>query len=105
MADKKWKLGDLEFDSEQEYLDASKDLKKIRSIMENHDITKPAEAKAVLKELAGKPVFVSSYGLKFVEKLEKTVAGANEKHPPSAPDEKKERATQKKKEKKGFIFW
>ena len=104
MADKKWKLGDLEFDSEQEYLDASKDLKKIRSIMENHDITKPAEAKAVLKELAGKPVFVSSYGLKFVEKLEKTVAGANEKHPPSAPDEKKERATQKKKEKKVHII-
>ena len=32
MADKKWKLGDLEFDSEQEYLDASKDLKKIKSI-------------------------------------------------------------------------
>ena len=74
MAEKKWKLGDLEFDSEQEYLDATKDLKKIKQIMEKHDITKPAEARIVLQEVTGKPFFVSSYGLKFVEKLEKTVA-------------------------------
>ena len=104
MADKKWKLGDLEFDSEQEYLDASKDLKKIKSIMEKHDITKPAEAKAVLREIADKPVFVSSYGLKFVEKLEKTVAGAKEMQASSVSDEKKGRTAKKKKEKKVHII-
>ena len=105
MADKKWKLGDLEFDSEQEYLDASRDLKKIKSIMEKHDITKPAEAKAVLKEVTDKPVFVSSYGLKFVEKLEKTVAGAKaaESAADSAKAEEKT-AKKKKKEKKVHII-
>ena len=98
MAEKKWKLGDLEFDSEQEYLDASQDLKKIKSIMEKHDITKPKEAEAVLKEVTDKPVFVSSYGLKFVEKLEKTVAGAKEKSASVAGGEKvPEKAAKKKK--------
>ncbi len=72
MAEKKWKLGELEFDTEQEYLNASKDLKKIKLIMQKYDITKPADARAVLKEITDKPVFVSSYGLRFVEKLEKT---------------------------------
>ena len=48
MADKKWKLGDLEFDSEQEYLDASRDLKKIKAIMEKRDITKPAFSKPTM---------------------------------------------------------
>ena len=43
MEEKKWKLGDLEFDSEKEYLDASRDLKKIKQIMEKHDVSKPNE--------------------------------------------------------------
>ena len=85
MAEKKWKLGDLEFDSETEYLNATKDLKKIKQIMDKHDVTKPEEARIVLKEVAGKPVFVSSYGLKFVEKLEKTAAEGQ----PSSADQKK----------------
>ncbi|MDD6037323.1 MAG: hypothetical protein PUD20_00780 [bacterium] len=69
---KKWKLGDLEFDTEQEYKDATQDLKKIKEIMDAHDITKPREAKAVLDELKREPKFLSAYGEKFVEKLEKT---------------------------------
>lgn len=101
MAEKKWKLGDLEFDSEQEYLDASKDLKKIKSIMEKHDITKPAEARAVLKEIADNQVFVSSYGEKFVEKLEKTAAEAKPADGPSAGHAK---PAAKKKEKKVHII-
>lgn len=100
MEEKKWKLGDLEFDSEQEYLEASKDLKKIKLIMEKHDITKPEEARSVLKELSGKQAFTSSYGKKFIEKLEKTAgkaAGA-----PSAGNAKK--TAKKKKEKKVHII-
>ena len=99
MADKKWKLGDLEFDSEQEYLDASSDLKKIKAIMEKHDITKPVEAKKVLRQIADKPVFSSSYGLKFVEKLEKTAAGASasETAPNSKDDTGKKRKNKKNK--------
>ena len=105
MADKKWKLGDLEFDSEQEYLDASRDLKKIKLIMEKHDITKPSEAKAVLKEITDKPVFASSYGLKFVEKLEKTVAGAKTESASAAGSDKAPaKAAKKKKEKKVHII-
>ncbi len=96
MEQKKWKLGDLEFDSEQEYQDAAKDLKKIKQIMEEHDITRPDEARIVLREISEQPVFVSSYGLKFVEKLERTAAEA-------APEEKKttvSTASQKKPDKK-----
>ena len=106
MAAKKWKLGDLEFDSEQEYLDASSDLKKIKAIMEKRDITKPAEAKAVLKEITGKPVFASSYGLKFVEKLEKTAAGAKATEPSAAPggDRAAEKGTKKENEKEAHII-
>lgn len=79
MADKtkKWKLGDLEFDTEQEYKDATQDLKKIKEIMDAHDITKPGEAKAVLDELKEQPKFLSAYGEKFVEKLEKTAEPLN----------------------------
>ena len=98
MADKKWKLGDLEFDSEQEYLDASSDLKKIKAIMEKHDITKPAEAKKVLRQIADKPVFSSSYGLKFVEKLEKTAAG--ESTPETVPASKEQDENKRKNKKK-----
>ena len=104
MEEKKWKLGDLEFDSEKEYLDASRDLKKIKSIMEKHDITKPKEAEAVLREVTEKPVFVSSYGLKFVEKLEKTAAGAKTAKPEPASKERKASAPKKKKEKKVHII-
>lgn len=101
MAKQKWTLGDLEFDSEKEYQDATKDLKIIKQIMDQHDITKPQEARIVLKELDGKPVFVSEYGLKFVEKLEKTVAGkaAANTAPETGkkqPDAKKKPKTEKK---------
>ena len=103
MADKKWKLGDLEFDSEQEYLDASRDLKKIKAIMEKHDITKPEEAKIVLKEVTDKPVFASSYGLKFVEKLEKTATGVKAAETTSGTGKTSSNSTKKKKE-KGMIM-
>lgn len=99
MEEKKWKLGDLEFDSEQEFLDASKDLKKIKLIMEKHDITKPAEARRVINELSGKQAFVSSYGKKFIEKLEKTAAGTAQ----PANEGKKSKAVPVKKEKKVHI--
>lgn len=104
MAKQTWKLGDLEFDSEKEYQDATKDLKKIKKIMEQHDITVPAEARIVLKELEGQPVFVSDYGLKFVEKLEKTVTGERtpDKAPASKPDDRPAKTV--KKEKKVHII-
>jgi hypothetical protein len=80
MADKIWKLGELEFDSELEYMAASQDLKRIKLIMERHDVAKPAEARAVLKELENSPPFASDYGMKFVEKLEKTAANVGAKN-------------------------
>ncbi len=109
MAKQTWKLGDLEFDSEKEYQDATKDLKKIKKIMEKHDITKPQEARIVLQELEGQPVFVSDYGLKFVEKLEKTVAGAKEAEkkediPTANGTQKPKTAKNPKKEKKVHII-
>lgn len=100
MEEKKWKLGDLEFDSEQEYLEASKDLKKIKLIMEKHDITKPEEARRVLNELSGKQTFVSSYGKKFIEKLEKTAGGKTA----GTPTANVKKTVKKKNEKKVHII-
>ena len=68
----KWKLGDLEFDTEKEYQEAAQDLKKIKVLMDRFDTTKPDGARKALEQIKGKHVFVSSYGMKFVEKLEKT---------------------------------
>lgn len=104
MEDKKWKLGDLEFDSEKEYLEASKDLRKIKLIMEKHDISKPAEARRVLDELSGKQAFVSSYGMKFMEKLEKTAAESTTVSAQTKAAGKKSKAASAKKEKKVHII-
>jgi hypothetical protein len=106
MAKQKWKLGELEFDSEQEYLDAAEDLKRIKQIMERHDVTKPAEARAVIKELRSSPPFVSDYGKKFLEKLEKTAEiGQSAKKPVQPePPAKPVKVKKAKKEKKVHII-
>lgn len=70
---KKFKLGDLEFESEQEYREAAGDLKRIKSLMAKYDISDPSQARRILASIKAHPqTFRSPYGKKFVEKLEKT---------------------------------
>ena len=70
---KKFKLGDLEFDSEQEYREAAGDLKRIKSLMAKYDISDPSQARRILASIKAHPqTFRSPYGKKFIEKLEKT---------------------------------
>lgn len=69
---KKFKLGDLEFDSEQEYREAAGDLKRIKSLMAKYDISDPSQARRILASIKAHPqTFRSPYGKKFVEKLER----------------------------------
>lgn len=106
----KWKLGDLEFDTEKEYQEAAQDLKKIKVLMDRFDTTKPDGARKALEQIKGKHVFVSSYGMKFVEKLEKTagvgsVSQATKKTPAAAgkKQQKKPEKPKKKKEKEKHV--
>ena len=68
---KKYKLGDLEFDTEQEYQQAATDLKRIQSLVAKYDVANPQQAAKILASIRAHPeTFRSPYGRRFVEKLE-----------------------------------
>ena len=70
--EKKYKLGDLEFETEQEYREAAADLKRIKGLTEKYQIDDPAQAQKILTSIKAHPeTFRSPYGRKFVAKLEK----------------------------------
>lgn len=70
--EKKYKLGDLEFETEQEYRDAAADLKRIKGLTEKYQVDDPAQAQKILTSIKAHPeTFRSPYGRKFVAKLEK----------------------------------
>ena len=72
---KKYKLGELEFETEQEYREAAGDLKRIKGLMAKYDVSNPEQARKILSSIKAHPeTFRSPYGRKFVEKLEKTVS-------------------------------
>lgn len=72
---KKYKLGDLEFESEEEYREAAGDLKRIKSLMAKYDVSDPGQARRILASIKAHPqTFRSPYGKKFIEKLEKASA-------------------------------
>ncbi len=75
MADtKKYKLGELEFNTEQEYREAALDLKRIKELMAKYDLSNPEQSRRILTTIRAHPEsFRSPYGKKFVEKLERTV--------------------------------
>lgn len=73
--EKKYKLGELEFETEQEYREAAGDLKRIKGLMSKYDVSNPEQARKILASIKAHPeTFRSPYGRKFVEKLEKTVS-------------------------------
>lgn len=106
--EKKYKLGELEFETEQEYREAAMDLKRIKGLMDKYDVENPEQAKKILLSVRAHPdTFRSPYGQKFVAKLEHTAGVAPAPHtgsstPSPAGDgtEPKKRGSKIKKEKK-----
>ncbi len=78
MADgKKYKLGDMEFETEQEYRQAAADLKRIRELMAKYNVSDPEQAGKILAIIRKHPeTFRSPYGKKFIERLERSAAKA-----------------------------
>lgn len=69
--EKKYKLGEYEFRTEQEYREAAADLKRIKGIMDKYDVSNPEQAKKILATVKAHPESLRSpYGRKFIEKLE-----------------------------------
>lgn len=107
-SEKKYKLGDMEFETEQEYREAAADLKKIRNIMAKYNVKDPSQAQLILTSIQSHPqAFQSPYGKKFKDQLEKT-AGAQasgqaapepEAKPQAASVKQAPAAKEKKKEK------
>lgn len=70
--EKKYKLGDLEFETEQEYREAAADLKRIKGLVDKYNVEDPQQAAKILASIKAHPeTFRSPYGRKFVVKLEK----------------------------------
>lgn len=112
--EKKYKLGDLEFETEQEYREAAADLKRIKGLTEKYQVDNPAQAQKILTSIKAHPeTFRSPYGRKFVAKLEKAAGVSSSQasgssslntraeSAASAPsDDKKEQKRQKEKVRK-----
>ena len=79
MEERKYKIGNMEFQSEAEYMSAASDLKKIKALTENYDISNPAQAQKILAEIYSRPnIFKSDYGKRFVSQLERTAGVSGE---------------------------
>jgi len=107
--EKKYKLGELEFETEQEYREAAADLKRIKGLVDKYHVEDPQQAKKILASIKAHPdTFRSPYGRKFVAKLEKaagivpapTAAADKKAEKAAAKKEKKEKKEQEKREKR-----
>ncbi|MCR4946089.1 MAG: hypothetical protein K5929_03990 [Lachnospiraceae bacterium] len=91
-----YRIGEQEFETEQEYLAAKSDLERIKDIMASYDMGSKDGAKAALDFLGDDPGFESDYGRKFVEKLKKAAGGTVK---PAAKNADTAKATAQKKSK------
>ena len=99
--EKKYKLGDLTFDTEQEYREAAMDLKRIKGLMDRYNVEDPEQAKKILQSVKAHPeTFRSPYGQKFVVKLEQTAGAASAPSAASRPLFAQQQDKEQKKEKK-----
>ncbi|MCI8448183.1 MAG: hypothetical protein HFH30_07255 [Eubacterium sp.] len=103
----KYKLGEYEFRTEQEYREAAADLKRIKGIAEKYDVSNPEQAKKILATIQGHPEwFRSPYGKRFIEKLQ-SAAGMQKNNTPQTStlkqQDKPKREKKAKKEKKPKI--
>ena len=80
-----YKLGDLEFETEQEYNDATSDLKRIKALMSEYNVNTKEDALKVLELLKSEEQFKSDYGKKFLEKLKKNAGSSEQPASAAAP--------------------
>lgn len=102
----RYKLGEYEFRTEQEYKEAAADLKRIKGIADKYDVSNPEQARKILATIQGHPEwFRSPYGRRFTEKLQAAAGKAkNNIQQPHAQKqqvkpEKQKRAKREKKPK------
>ncbi len=88
-----YRIGEQEFETEQEYLAAKSDLERIKDIMASFDMGSQDGARAALESLGDDPGFESDYGRKFVEKL-KRAAGGTAKPSKGAKSQKPKKGSQ-----------
>ena len=98
---KKYKLGELEFETEQEYRDAAMDLKRIKGIVDKYNPEDPQQAQKILASIKAHPeTFRSPYGVKFREKLEAAAARAAVRQQTAGQNLRKQR----KKKEESFLL-
>ncbi|MDE6888795.1 MAG: hypothetical protein K2P45_09160 [Eubacterium sp.] len=98
---KKYKLGELEFETEQEYREAAADLKRIKGLVDKYNVEDPEQAKKILASIQAHPdTFRSTYGRKFVAKLQKAAGLAPTAAASAGAGDDKAAAKRAKKEEK-----
>lgn len=98
---KKYKLGELEFETEQEYREAAADLKRIKGLVDKYNVEDPEQAKKILASIQAHPdTFRSPYGRKFVAKLQKAAGLATTAAASAGAGDDKAAAKRAKKEEK-----
>ena len=98
---KKYKLGELEFETEQEYREAAADLKRIKGLVDKYNVEDPEQAKKILASIQAHPdTFRSPYGRKFVAKLQKAAGLAPTAAASAGAGDDKAAAKRAKKEEK-----
>lgn len=76
MAGEIYKIGDIQFETKEEYELAQSELKKINEIMKGHDTKNPSEAAVLLAELGEDHGFKTAFGMNFIKKLKATAEKA-----------------------------
>ncbi len=88
MAEAEYRIGELKFETEEEYLATKADLEKIKDIMTSYNTKTPDGAQKALDAVAGEGGFTSDYGRKFTEKLKKTAGIGTDKTVNKAKNDK-----------------
>lgn len=70
-----YRIGNTQFATENEYLAAVSDLRKVKALMDRYDVKDPEMAKRLLSVIYAKPqMFQTEFGRDFVRKLEANAA-------------------------------
>ena len=105
MEGEKYKIGNVEFKTEEEYKEAVSDLKTIKEIKEKYDTNDPKQADMILFMVQKNPqIFQSVFGKAFVKGLKKTVSENEEKIEENKTETKEINQTKKKPKKKKKIW-
>lgn len=99
MAEEIYKIGDIQFETKEEYDQAQAELKRINELMKSHDTKNPNEAAALLAELGDNHGFATAFGLNFIKKLKATAETAPKNNTVDSSAEVKSNISTKSEEK------